>query len=503
MINKEQDNRYQYEMMCIDEMVPKNHLLRKIEKAVDFKKIYEITDELYCADNGRPNVDAVVLFKMVLIQHLFGIASLRRTHAEIEVNIAYRWFLGYSLSDKIPHFSTVSHNFKHRYSIEVIDKVFEWILGEIANKGYLSPEAVFIDGTHIKANANIKKAVKKAVPEASKIYEEELMKEINADREAHGKKPLKEDKKDDSNDNDENNGNGDDSGTPAEGEKIITVSTTDPECGVFHKGEHKKCMAYAAQTACDKHGYIMGVTVNPGNVHDSVAFDGLYEELCEKHPEFKVVVADSAYKTPWICKRIIDDNRVISTAYKRPMSKDGFYKPYEYIYDEYNDFVICPENQTLRYATTNRDGYQEFRSDKNVCASCPSRECCTNSKNCKKTVARHLWADYLEKAEDFRHTFEYADLYELRKETIERVFADAKEKHAMRYTRYIGLLQVTKWVKLKFAAMNLKKLALHTKSFFTFFYFLPIILPRFIFETGFFYSLSICESKCFLFLFFS
>jgi transposase len=168
MINKEQDNRYQYEMMCIDEMVPKNHLLRKIEKAVDFKKIYEITDELYCADNGRPNVDAVVLFKMVLIQHLFGIASLRRTHAEIEVNIAYRWFLGYSLSDKIPHFSTVSHNFKHRYSIEVIDKVFEWILREIANKGYLSPETLFIDGTHIKANANIKKAVKKQFPKHQK-----------------------------------------------------------------------------------------------------------------------------------------------------------------------------------------------------------------------------------------------------------------------------------------------------------------------------------------------
>ena len=83
MINKEQDNRYQYEMMCIDEMVPKKHLLRKIEKAVDFKKIYEFTDDLYCADNGRPNVDSVVLFKMVLIQHLFGIPSLRKTHAEI------------------------------------------------------------------------------------------------------------------------------------------------------------------------------------------------------------------------------------------------------------------------------------------------------------------------------------------------------------------------------------------------------------------------------------
>ena len=51
------------------------------------------------------------------------------------------------------------------------------------------------------------------------------------------------------------------------------VSTTDPESGVFHKGEHKKCFAYEAHTACDKHNFVLGVHVTPGNVHDSVAFD--------------------------------------------------------------------------------------------------------------------------------------------------------------------------------------------------------------------------------------
>ncbi len=89
MLNKEKEDRYQIEFYCIDDLVPKNHLLRKIEKAVDFKKIYELTDELYCKDNGRPNVYSVVLFKMVLIQHLYGLNSLRRTHEEIQMNIAY------------------------------------------------------------------------------------------------------------------------------------------------------------------------------------------------------------------------------------------------------------------------------------------------------------------------------------------------------------------------------------------------------------------------------
>ena len=62
-------------------------------------------------------------------------------------------------------------------------------------------------------------------------------------------------------------------------------------------------------------------------------------------------------------------------------------------------------------------------------------------------------------ADDVRYTPKYQALYKRRKETIERVFADAKEKHAMRYTQYRGLAQVSNWVKLKFAAMNLKKLA--------------------------------------------
>ena len=76
-------------------------------------------------------------------------------------------------------------------------------------------------------------------------------------------------------------------------------------------------------------------------------------------------------------------------------------------------------------------------------------------------MTRHVWHDYIERAEDFRHSSLGKKTYALRSPTIERVFADAKEKHAMRYTPYRGLPEVTAWVKLKFAAMNLKKLAIH------------------------------------------
>ena len=268
MLRKEEKSRNEREEFCVEDFVPQDHLLRKIEEAVDFSYIYELVKDLYCNNNGRPGIDPVVLFKMVLIQHLYGITSLRRTVEEINMNVAYRWFLGYSMKEKIPHFATISYNFRHRFTEELIEEIFDWILRNIAEYGYLTPEAVFIDGTHIKASANMKKKVKKEVPKAAKRYEKELMEEINADREAHGKKPFSDD----------------DTKSPETWEK--TESTTDPESGVFQKGEHRGCFAYNALTACDKHGYILDVTVNAGNINDNTAFDGLYDRLIVKFPEW-------------------------------------------------------------------------------------------------------------------------------------------------------------------------------------------------------------------------
>ena len=90
------------EFVVIDQLVPKEHLLRKIDAAVDFTRLYEMVEPLYCEDNGRPSIDPVVLFKMVLIQHLYGLPSLRRTADEVSANICYRWFLGYTLQEETP-----------------------------------------------------------------------------------------------------------------------------------------------------------------------------------------------------------------------------------------------------------------------------------------------------------------------------------------------------------------------------------------------------------------
>ncbi len=108
----------------------------------------------------------------------------------------------------------------------------------------------------------------------------------------------------------------------------------------------------------------------------------------------------------------------------------------------------------MKYSTTNRDGYREYKSNPQVCANCPTRALCTRNKDFIKTVTQHIWKPYVDMAEELRYTERHKRYYKMRKETIERVFADAKEKHGMRYTRYTGLAQVTNWVRLKFAAMN-------------------------------------------------
>jgi len=445
LTREKKQERDQIEMLCIEELVPKDHLLRDIDRAISFDFIYEEVKDLYCSDKGRPSIDPVVLIKIILIKYLFGIRSIRQTIKEIEVNMAYRWFLGYGMREAIPHFTTFGKNYERRFAdSDIFEKIFEHILLEAVRCKFVDARAVFIDATHIKASANKKKALNKEVQIKAKHYHAELMEEINKDREIHGKKPF-QDKDDD-----------DDTPPPT---KNVKQSTTDPECGLFHKGEHEKMFAYTTHVACDKHNFILGCDVSAGNVHDSVMFDGLYRHVLARFPEIEMAALDSGYKTPWILKQILDSGRIAVTPYKRPMTKDGFFKKYEYVYDEYYDCILCPENQVLKYGTTNRDGYREYKSNPKICANCPSRHQCTESKNCQKVVTRHVWDDYMEQAEDVRHSPKGKAIYSMRGQTIERVFADAKEKHFMRYTYYRGLAKLRMQALLTFTAMNLKKLA--------------------------------------------
>ena len=133
---------------------------------------------------------------------------------------------------------------------------------------------------------------------------------------------------------------------------------------------------------------------------------------------------------------------------------------------------------------------------------------CGARDNGQKMIQRHIWAEHLDLAEELRKTSYGKFLYALRKESIERVFADAKEKHGMRYTNHRGLARVTQWVTLKFACMNLKKLASRRgdspafSAIFTFFFHFqqaaseppaaPVVLTVKCGISGSFYNFSYC-----------
>ena len=246
-------------------------------------------------------------------------------------------------------------------------------------------------------------------------------------------------------------------GNASGGTKEIKGSVTDPESGWFHKGDHKQVFAYSIETACDKNGWILGYTVDPGNQHDSRTFKGIYDKL--KRFEIEKLIMDAGYKTPAIAKLLLDDGIDPVFPYKRPMTKDGFFRKHEYVYDEYHDCYICPENKVLSYSTTNRDGYREYKSRSYQCSNCPSLEKCTLSREHVKVVVRHVWENYMEICEDIRHTIGMRDLYQKRKETIERLFGTAKESHGFRYTHMKGKAKMRMKVGMTYACMNLKKLA--------------------------------------------
>jgi transposase len=107
------------ETVTLEELVPKDHLLRTIEQYIEFDFIRDATAHLYCDNNDRPAIDPVLLFKMLFIGYLFGVRSERQLVKEVQVDVAYRWFLGMSLTDKVPDASTFSQNRRRRFFIHI------------------------------------------------------------------------------------------------------------------------------------------------------------------------------------------------------------------------------------------------------------------------------------------------------------------------------------------------------------------------------------------------
>ena len=253
------------EIVILEQLVPQDHFLRKVENAVDFSFINKLCAPLYCADNGRPAIEPEVLFRMLLVGYLYGIKSEKRLEEEINYNIAYKWFCGLELTEKAPDATTISQNRRRRFrDNNIAEQIFNEILRQCIEKGLVGGAILYTDSTHIKAKANKHKKQLIQVTQPPKAYIAELDAQVDLERKVLNKKPFER------NDDDDKNG----------GTTTRMSSTTDPESGQqsregkpdgFHYSEHR--------TVDSKRNVIVNVHIEPANVNDITPMPEILKEI--------------------------------------------------------------------------------------------------------------------------------------------------------------------------------------------------------------------------------
>jgi transposase len=432
------------EFVCIDELVPPDHLLRKVDKHIDFRFIHDRVKGLYCADNGRPALDPTLMFKLLLLGYLFGVRSERQLIREVQVNVAYRWFLGLTLTDKVPDASTLSQNRRRRFNdSDIYQQIFDEIVLQAIRRRLVSGEVLYTDSTHLKANANKGKWTKARVEPLRQAYLDDLDRAVEEDRLAHGKKPLR-------------------SASRPAAAREIKRSTTDPESGYMTRDNKPQGFFYLDHRTVDsKANIITDVHVSAGNVHDAVPYMARLKRQKERFG-FPVshVGLDAGYHTTAISKGLEEEQIKAVFGYRRPTHRRGYLYKREFHYQPDTDSYRCPQGQDLSYKTTSRTGYRHYQSDPAICQACPLLSRCTQHAKHIKIITRHVWEDSRERQDAHRLTEWGKVIYQRRKETVERSFADAKQLHQYRYARYRGRDKVQAQCLLTAAAQNIKKIAL-------------------------------------------
>jgi len=433
------------EIVRLEELVPADHLLRKIEAGVDFSFIHDLTAPLYCADNGRPPLDPTLMFKALFVGYLFGVRSERQLIREIEVNVAYRWFLGLRLTDPVFDASTLSQNRRRRYQDASIPQaIFDPIVEQAMALGLIEGMTLYTDSTHLKASANKNKFDLAPAAKSRAACREALDAAVEEDRGAHGRKPL--------------------APAPREPEvKETKISRTDPEAGYMVRDGKPKGFFYLDHRTVDgRFGVITDTDATPANVHDSIPYLARLDRQRERFGlPVTAVGLDAGYASAAIARGLEDRGIAGVTGDRAPIPpRPGMMRRSKFAYDRDNDAYRCPQGQSLTYALTDRDGYRHYRSDRKICSACPLLASCTTNSKAERTLTRHVWQDARERADARRLTEWGKRVYARRKETVERSFADAKQLFGHRYARFRGLARVQCQCLIAAAAHNMKKIAL-------------------------------------------
>jgi len=138
----------------LEDQVPENHLLRLIDKHIDFGFVREWLKESY-SETGRPSIDPELLLRILLIGYLYGISSERKLVEELRMHLAWRWFTGLGFDQEVPHHSTFSKNRHGRFQeSKVFEQLFEEVVTQCLAVGLVRGDKLSVDGTFVEASAS-------------------------------------------------------------------------------------------------------------------------------------------------------------------------------------------------------------------------------------------------------------------------------------------------------------------------------------------------------------
>ena len=441
-------------MVTIEDLMPQEHFLRKLEAALDLSFVYEETSPLYSRKYGRPPIDPVVLVKYLLVGFLYGIPSERQIEQRVQTDVALRWYLGLDLFDRVPDHSTISQLRRRKPSFrKVFRRLFEEVVRQCVAAGLVSGRLAVTDSTHVKANASQASEELVEMPEEAGVYwerldayEEEGLEELERRTGKRRKKRTKQIKRDNR-------------------RSKKRVSRTDPESGHMKRPGKPEGPHYLShQTLDGDYGIITGLTVTPGDVYDSVPYLDQLEHIHQSVIPIQAAAADSAYDFP-LAHRVLEEHGI--DFYVRPQAvydrTQVEFKRDAFRYDQEKDRYICPNGKTLRAKRLYRSDsglFWEYWAEREDCRACPLREKCLSANDrqgarklsdsyFKPSVQRHLsrW-----KEPDYKQALKQRQIW------CEGTFAIQKRCHNLTRVLRRGLEAGEDHCLLSATALNLRRM---------------------------------------------
>ena len=391
-----------YHHVNLEKRVPKNHILRKIQGAIDFDFTYTEVKDTY-GDNGNVSVPPPVILKMMLLLVLYNVRSERELMATIPLRMDWLWFLDYDLDDEIPNHSVLSKA-RARWGVSAFRGFFERIVWQCVEAGLVDGSKLFLDTSLIDADASNNSVVdthslKKYLKRGYRQLETRL-----DDLEAHKT-------------------------TPANSQFI---STTDPDASVTRQSSGKSKLRYKTHRALDPHCEVITATkVTPGSTDDGEVL-GQMVAIHEDNTQSSVdtVVADSKYGTRdnyLIChdQGIKAHIPSLEETHRGSGRQKGIFPKEAFTYHPDTDTFTCPAGHLLkrRHYHKKRNHY-EYKAPSERCACCELREHCTRAKD-GRTLKRHARQDELDIIVKFATSREAKRDIKTRQHVSERSFAQS------------------------------------------------------------------------------